>query len=209
MHSAGLVSVELLTYSRPVVPGVGDEPRLLTIQGAAERLGVTRPAVHQMLDNGRLVGPQFPDRAPAGVGRVTVESVDALRAHRGSRARAARRSTSRVDGLRREVRELRSEVTRLSREVSGLRSRQPTHDDQLLRMKIAADEARSAARQARQGNRDLLRQLSEAVKAANAAYEQADTVDTVAEHYSATLTSLLIPDDPSDLRGDKEGLRST
>ncbi len=70
-------------------------------------------------------------------------------------------------------------------------------------MKIPADEARSEARQARQGNRDLLGQLSEAVKATAAAYEQADTVDTVAEQYSATLTSLLVPDDPSDLDGDR------
>lgn len=174
--------------------------RLLTLQEAADFLGVTRAAVHQMLNDGRLDGPRFSGRATAGAGRVTQASAAEERARRAAKQRGRRpRKPDVSTDLRSEIRDLRAEVRRLTSQVTDLETRQAGHDDRLLHMKIAADEARAAARSARKGNRKLLKQLAESVASAESALEQADSLDGVADGYSATLTSLLVPDDPAAL----------
>lgn len=180
----------------------GDDALLLTIAEAAAHIGVTMPAVHQMLRKGRLDGPTFAGRAPKGAGRVTFGSAERARQRRGApRRRATRRPrvNAAVAELREEVRNLKAEVTRLTREVGTLRHRQAVADSALLHIKIAADEARGAARETRGTNRALLRQVSELARLGQETNDQADVVDNIAEHYSDTLTALLVPPDAASI----------
>jgi excisionase family DNA binding protein len=193
----------LTYYTPPVAAHTGGEPELLTIQEAADALGVSRAAIHQMLGDGRLSGPSFPGRAAAGIGRVTADSLQLALGSRASDRSRRRRKEAKVTVLQQQVRALKADVARLTGEVAAISARSSAQTDRLLRMKIAADEARAAARQARGSNRELLRQLAVALKSADAAYVQADTTDDVAQGYSDALTSFLVPDSAADLRPGK------
>lgn len=202
-------------------------PPLLTLKEAAALLGVTEPAVIQMLKKERLDGPVFEGRAPNGAGRVTRASADALLASRAGEPRRGPAAQGRAEPLlaahegepRRDPTrhgraeppgrpfsfevsaDLRARVRELESEVRRARQAERAAREALLAMKTTADQALDTARTERKLSRSLTAEVARLTDVLGQAHEQTERVDAAAQGYSATLTGLLVPPDASELDG--------
>jgi len=161
--------------------------RLLTVTEAAERLGVTRSRIHQLLSCGHLQGPDLPSgrlRHVPGAGRVSAASIGEL-----ITARSAHRSASAGHpsaGARPAGQREWSNLDAVPRAA-------------VQEMKVRLDAAREALRFERQRNRRLLEVAEKLVALLRSAADAADDIDDLADGYSAALTQVLTPDDPSSV----------
>lgn len=150
----------------------------MTLTEAAERLGVKRQRVHQLLDDGVLTGPQLEGggRAPANAPRVWVSSLEL------------------EESRRRQRRGRKAPGTSAARtEPSG------NEADAAYVLKVSLDLARDALRAERIQTARITRLLKEAVTSLEEQQRLAERADRLTEGYSDALTSLLAPGDPSEV----------
>jgi hypothetical protein len=158
--------------------------RALTLAEAAARLGVKPQRINQMLVTKTLSGPDIgPGRAPRAVPRVWESSL----AREEQRRRIASERKANQPARSGNV----SKPSRASRPATS------ADNAAVLAMKIRLDTARDALREERQANKRLTQQLADAVAEIQAAQEQADRLDEIADGYSESLTQLSTPNDPS------------
>lgn len=139
----------------------------VTINTAAERLGVTPQRVSQMLKDGELCGPrQGPGRASRNALRVYLDSLETV-----EQRRAAGQSLLRSKG-----------------------GRERTFQDDAHRLKIALDVARDQVARHRRQNERLTKLLAEAVAALQEEQTLSRDADRIAEEYAAVATNHLAPD---------------
>ena len=161
--------------------------RLLTVTEAADQLGVTKSRIHQLLSCGHLRGPGLPSgrlRHVPGAGRVSAASVSELiAARRAQRAGSPGRSSAGARPAR-------------QREWANLDA---VAQAAVQEMKVRLDAARGALRVERPRTRRLLEVAEELVALLRSAADAADDIDDLADGYSAALTQVLTPGDPSSV----------
>lgn len=176
----------------------------VTIAEAATILRVSKPRIHQLLQDRTLTGPAAePGRAPRNALRVWQSSLDA----EANRRKAA--STT-PDASMRAAPSVRSRKTpppaATASNLANRRANAATPDGAdadaaraaAQQMKVALDLARDALRAERTQTRKVTRALADAVALLEDQQRLADQADAVADGYAHALTQLLSPTHPSN-----------
>lgn len=161
----------------------------VTIQVAADTLGVSPNRVYQLLRDGRLEGPAVPTgrlRAAPRTRRVSWRSLEAELARRAERG-----APTNAGG-------------RARREAFSSLGMSP-HAAAVLEMKARLDAARDALRSERLRSAKLAKTLEEVTLMLAESIGRENVADDLAEGYSAAIRQLLGPHDTSGVTGGEPG----